>query len=45
MAYGYKKIEYFMLKIMQRCGYLGKDWVPGFISKIWGLKKKRSSWD
>lgn len=28
MAYGYKKIEYFMLKIMQRCGYLGKNWVP-----------------
>lgn len=28
MAYGYKKIEYFMLMIMQRCGYLGKNWVP-----------------
>lgn len=28
MAYGYKRIEYFKLKIMQRCGYLGKSWVP-----------------
>ncbi len=26
MAYGYKKIEYFKLKIMQRCGYLGQGW-------------------
>ncbi len=28
MAYGYKKIEYFMLKIMEKCGYLEKDWLP-----------------
>lgn len=28
MAYGYKNIQYFMLKIMQRCGTLGKNWQP-----------------
>jgi transposase len=28
MAYGYKNIEYFKLKIMQRCGYLGINWAP-----------------
>jgi len=25
MAYGYQKIEYFMLKILQRCGCLGNQ--------------------
>jgi len=28
MAYGYKNIQYFMLKIMQRCGVLGSMWAP-----------------
>jgi len=28
MAYGYKNIQYFMLKIMQRCGVLGYLWTP-----------------
>ena len=28
MAYGYKNIQYFMLKIMQRCGVLGRNWRP-----------------
>lgn len=28
MAYGYKNIHYFMLKIMQRCGVLGSLWKP-----------------
>ncbi|MGZ3745626.1 MAG: ISL3 family transposase [Pseudobdellovibrionaceae bacterium] len=28
MAYGYKNIHYFMLKIMQRCGVLGAMWKP-----------------
>ncbi len=26
MAYGYRNIQYFMLKILQRCGVLGKAW-------------------
>lgn len=28
MAYGYRNIHYFMLKIMQRCGVLGSLWKP-----------------
>lgn len=28
MAYGYRNINYFMLKIMQRCGVLGSLWEP-----------------
>lgn len=28
MAYGYRNINYFMLKIMQRCGVLGSMWKP-----------------
>lgn len=28
MAYGYKSISYFMLKILQRCGSLGQSWTP-----------------
>ena len=28
MAYGYHNINYFMLKILQRCGVLGKYWQP-----------------
>lgn len=28
MACGYKCLQYFMLKIMQRCGVLGKYWSP-----------------
>jgi transposase len=28
MAYGYKNINYFMLKILQRCGVLGAMWKP-----------------
>ena len=28
MAYGYRNIQYFMLKIMQRCGVLGSMWAP-----------------
>jgi transposase len=28
MAYGYRNINYFMLKIMQRCGVLGSMWRP-----------------
>ena len=28
MAYGYRNIQYFMLKIMQRCGVLGTLWNP-----------------
>lgn len=28
MAYGYRNIQYFMLKIMQRCGVLGSMWSP-----------------
>jgi transposase len=28
MAYGYRNIQYFMLKIMQRCGVLGSMWKP-----------------
>lgn len=28
MAYGYKNLQYFMLKIMQRCGVLGSMWKP-----------------
>lgn len=28
MAYGYKNIQYFMLKILQRCGTLGQNWQP-----------------
>jgi len=28
MAYGYHNINYFMLKILQRCGILGKYWQP-----------------
>ena len=28
MAYGYRNIQYFMLKIMQRCGVLGSMWTP-----------------
>lgn len=28
MACGYKSLQYFMLKIMQRCGVLGKYWSP-----------------
>lgn len=28
MAYGYHNINYFMLKILQRCGVLGKFWKP-----------------
>ena len=28
MAYGYRNIQYFMLKIMQRCGVLGSLWAP-----------------
>ena len=30
MAYGYRNIQYFMLKIMQRCGVLGTLWQPAF---------------
>ena len=30
MAYGYRNIQYFMLKIMQRCGVLGSLWRPDF---------------
>jgi len=30
MAYGYRNIQYFMLKIMQRCGVLGSLWKPAF---------------
>jgi transposase len=28
MAYGYRNIQYFMLKILQRCGVLGWHWIP-----------------
>lgn len=28
MAYGYRNINYFMLKILQRCGVLGSMWKP-----------------
>lgn len=28
MAYGYRNINYFMLKILQRCGVLGVNWTP-----------------
>lgn len=28
MAYGYRNLNYFMLKIMQRCGVLGSMWKP-----------------
>ena len=28
MAYGYRNVNYFMLKIMQRCGVLGSLWKP-----------------
>lgn len=28
MAYGYRNLNYFMLKIMQRCGVLGSMWRP-----------------
>lgn len=28
MAYGYRSLQYFMLKILQRCGVLGQFWVP-----------------
>lgn len=28
MAYGYRNLQYFMLKIMQRCGVLGSLWKP-----------------
>lgn len=28
MAYGYRNIQYFMLKILQRCGVLGINWTP-----------------
>ncbi len=28
MAYGYRNVQYFMLKIMQRCGVLGAFWRP-----------------
>jgi len=28
MAYGYRNIQYFMLKILQRCGVLGSLWTP-----------------
>jgi transposase len=28
MAYGYRNINYFMLKILQRCGVLGINWTP-----------------
>jgi transposase len=28
MAYGYRNIQYFMLKILQRCGVLGSLWEP-----------------
>jgi transposase len=28
MAYGYKNLNYFMLKILQRCGVLGSMWRP-----------------
>jgi transposase len=28
MAYGYRNINYFMLKILQRCGVLGMLWTP-----------------
>jgi transposase len=31
MAYGYRNINYFMLKIMQRCGVLGVNWTPALI--------------
>lgn len=30
MAYGYRNLQYFMLKIMQRCGVLGSLWKPAF---------------
>lgn len=30
MAYGYHCLEYLKLKIMQRCGVLGKNWKPEF---------------
>ncbi len=28
MAYGYRNLNYFMLKILQRCGVLGSMWRP-----------------
>ena len=28
MAYGYKCMDYFKLKILQRCGTLGRSWTP-----------------
>ncbi|MEI8062372.1 MAG: ISL3 family transposase [bacterium] len=28
MAYGYRSIHYFILKILQRCGTLGQNWKP-----------------
>lgn len=28
MAYGYRNVQYFMLKILQRCGVLGLNWTP-----------------
>lgn len=28
MAYGYKNVNYFILKILQRCGTLGRNWTP-----------------
>lgn len=28
MAYGYRNVNYFMLKILQRCGFLGSLWQP-----------------
>ncbi len=31
MAYGYRNINYFMLKIMQRCGVLGSMWKPAIL--------------
>ncbi|MCB0391060.1 MAG: transposase, partial [Bdellovibrionales bacterium] len=30
MAYGYKNIQYFMLKILQRAGTLGVNWTSQY---------------
>jgi transposase len=30
MAYGYTNVQYFILKILQRCGTLGGNWTPAY---------------
>jgi transposase len=30
MAFGYKNMEYFRLKIMQKCGYLNSNFIPSY---------------